>query len=161
MGGQAKSDVDKDNARQCIYEALMVQAIAAYKADQKKTKKDRHGYRKICLDFESLHFEETGMHINFILNDIQIIFSTGNQIKLCHMTLKQHVAGGMTCERANAEPSWLTDSEVNIVCTFQSPPNSCRMPQDSAELQAKVLILVASPAKLGRVGQSLEELGRT
>jgi len=46
-------------------------------------------------------------------------------------------------------------------CTFQSPPNSCRTPQDSAGLQAKVLILVASPAKLGRVGQSLEELGRT
>jgi len=46
-------------------------------------------------------------------------------------------------------------------CTFQSPPNSCRTPHDSAGLQAKVLILVASPAKLGRVGQSLEELGRT
>jgi len=46
-------------------------------------------------------------------------------------------------------------------CTFQSLPNSCRTPQDSAGLQAKVLILVASPAKLGRVGQSLEELGRT
>jgi len=46
-------------------------------------------------------------------------------------------------------------------CTFQSPPNSCRTPQDSAGLQAKVLILVASPAKLGRVGQSLEEFGRT
>jgi len=40
-------------------------------------------------------------------------------------------------------------------------PESCRTPQDSAGLQAKVLILVASPAKLGRVGQSLEELGRT
>jgi len=48
-----------------------------------------------------------------------------------------------------------------VHCTFQSPPNSCRTPQDSAGLQAKVLILVASPAKLGRVGQSLEELGRT
>ena len=47
------------------------------------------------------------------------------------------------------------------VCTFQSPPNSCRTSQDSAGLQAKVLILLASPAELGRVWQSLEELGRT
>ena len=50
---------------------------------------------------------------------------------------------------------------VHYTSTFQSPPNSCRTPQDSAGLQAKVLILVASPAKLGRVGQSLEEFGRT
>jgi len=98
MGGQAKSNVDKANACKHIYEALMVWAVAAYKADQKKTKKDHCGYCKICLNFKSLHFEETGMHINFILNDIQFIFSTGNQIKLCHMTLKQHVAGGMTRE---------------------------------------------------------------
>jgi len=44
---------------------------------------------------------------------------------------------------------------------LQDWPESCRTPQDSAGLQAKVLILVASPAKLGRVSQSLEELGRT
>jgi len=44
---------------------------------------------------------------------------------------------------------------------LQDWPESCRTPQDSAGLQAKVLILLASPAKLGRVGQSLEELGRT
>jgi len=50
---------------------------------------------------------------------------------------------------------------AQICCTFQSLPNPCRTPQDSAGLQAKVLILVASPAKLGRVRQSLEELGRT
>ena len=50
---------------------------------------------------------------------------------------------------------------MSLLCIFQSPPNSCRTPQDSAGLQAKVLILVASPAELGRVGQSLEELGRT
>ena len=34
------------------------------------------------------------------------------------MTLKRHVAGGMTRERANAERSWLTDSEVTIVIDF-------------------------------------------
>jgi hypothetical protein len=33
---------------------------------------------------------------------------------------------------------------------LQDWPESCRTPQDSAGLQAKVLILVASPAKLGR-----------
>jgi hypothetical protein len=43
---------------------------------------------------------------------------------------------------------------------FPVPPNSCRTPQDSAGLQAKVLILVASPAKLGRTWQSLEGLDR-
>jgi len=103
MAGRAKSDVDKAYARKCVYEALMVRAVAAYKADQKKPKKDRCGYHKICLDFESHLLEETGKYINSILNNIPFIFSTGNHIKLCHMTLKQHVAGGMTCERANAE----------------------------------------------------------
>jgi hypothetical protein len=53
----------------------------------------------------------------------------------------------------------------HTVSTFQSLPNSCRTPQDSAGLQAKVLILVASPAKLGRAQQSLAglsaKLGRT
>jgi len=63
-------------------------------------------------------FWETSMHINSILNDIQFIFLTGNQIKLCYMTLKWHVAGGMTHEWANAEQSWLTDSKVNIVIDF-------------------------------------------
>jgi hypothetical protein len=118
MAGRAKSDVDKANACKRVYEALMVRAVAAYKADQKKPKKDRRGYRKICLDFECHHFEETGNYINSILNDIQLIFSTGNQIKLCHMTLKRHVAGGMTRERANEGRSWLTDSEVDIVIDF-------------------------------------------
>ena len=41
----------------------MVRAVAAYKADQKKLKKDRCGYRKICLDLESHHFQETGNYI--------------------------------------------------------------------------------------------------
>jgi hypothetical protein len=50
---------------------------------------------------------------------------------------------------------------------LSSPPpipagllESCRNPQDSAGLQAKVLILVASPAKLGRAQQSLAGLDR-
>ena len=118
MAGRAKSDVDKAYARKRVYEALMVRAVAAYKADQKKPKKDRRGYRKICLDFESLQFEETGKYINAILNDIQLVFLTGNHIKLSYTTLKRHVAGGMSRERASADRSWLTDSEVDIVIDF-------------------------------------------
>jgi len=118
MAGRAKSDVDKAYACKHVYEALMVWDIVAYKADQKKPKKDRCGYRKICLNFESHHFLETGKYIYSILNDIQFIFSMGNQIKLCHMTLKQHVGGGMMHERANAEWSWLTNSEVTIIINF-------------------------------------------
>ena len=63
MAGRAKSDLDKAYARQRVYEALMVRAVAAYKADQKKHKKDRRGYCKICLDFEGYHFAETGNYI--------------------------------------------------------------------------------------------------
>jgi hypothetical protein len=37
---------------------------------------------------------------------------------------------------------------------------SCRNPQDSAGLQAKVFIFVASPAKLGRAQQNLAGLGK-
>jgi hypothetical protein len=44
---------------------------------------------------------------------------------------------------------------------LQDWPESCRNPQDSAGLQAKVLVLVASPAKLGRVRQSLAGLGQS
>ena len=45
-------------------------------------------------------------------------FSTENQIKLSHATLKRHVDGGMTRERANAARSWLTDSEADIIIDF-------------------------------------------
>ena len=74
MAGRAKSDVDKAYAQKRVYEALMVRAVAAYKEDQRKPKRDRRGYRKICLDFECYHFAETGKYINSILNDIQFIF---------------------------------------------------------------------------------------
>jgi len=63
---------------------------------------------------------------------------------------------------------WIQREVQGVFAVLFSPPQflqdwleSCRTPQDSAGLQAKVLILVASPAKLGRVRQSLEELGRT
>ena len=65
----------------------MVRAVAAYKADQKKLKKDRCGYRKICLDLESHHFQETGNYIYTILNDIQFIFfdRDSNQTQPCDL----------------------------------------------------------------------------
>jgi hypothetical protein len=43
---------------------------------------------------------------------------------------------------------------------MQDWPESCRTPQDSAGLQAKVIIFVASPAKLGGAQQSLAGLDR-
>jgi len=79
MAGRAKSNVDKDYARKRIYEALMVRAVAAYKADQRKPTKDRRGYRKICIDFESHHFEETGKYINAILHSIHFFNRKSHQ----------------------------------------------------------------------------------
>ena len=70
MAGRAKSNVNKAYAHKLVYEALMVCAVAMYKADQKKPKKDHCGYCKICLDFESHHFQESGNYIYTILKDI-------------------------------------------------------------------------------------------
>jgi hypothetical protein len=98
MAGRAKSDVAKRISARAIHNALMLRAIDAYKKEMKKPAKSRHGYRRICTDFENIFFTETG-----------------NQIKLCHMTLKRLVDGGMTRERANANRAWLTDAEVDIV----------------------------------------------
>ena len=101
MPGRAKSDVAKRHTAREIHDTLMARALAAYKSDQKKPIKSRCGYRKICIEFEAIHFAETGKHI-----------------KLCHMTLKRLSDGGMTRERANAERTWLLDSEVDIVIDF-------------------------------------------
>jgi hypothetical protein len=62
----------------------------------------------------------------------------------------------------------ISSYHLHHVQYFSVPPQflqdwseSCRNPQDSAGLQAKVLILVASPAKSCQAWQSSAELGRT
>jgi len=54
------------------------------------------------------------------------------------MTLKRHVAGGMTRERANAERSWLTDSEVDIVIEFINEMAHRGFPLSHARLKEHV-----------------------
>jgi hypothetical protein len=69
-------------------------------------------------------------------------------------------------EELEADPDADAEQYFPVPPQFlQDWPESCRTPQDSAGLQAKVLIFVASPAKLGRAQQSLgglsANLGRT
>ncbi|PPQ82633.1 hypothetical protein CVT25_007561 [Psilocybe cyanescens] len=101
MAGRTKSKWEKNYRIRHKYNDLMAQATKAYQHERKKSKKGRDGLRKICLTFEELHFQESG-----------------ERIKLCHMTLKCLAEGGSTREQANADRSWLTSEEENVVVEF-------------------------------------------
>jgi len=101
MVGKPKSLLDKHIICRNKHAALMSWAVEAYHAELKKPKKERDGYRKVCLKFEVLSIQETG-----------------EPIKLCHMTLKRLAEGGKTCQEANEECSWLSLGEEELIVNF-------------------------------------------
>ena len=131
MAGRAKSKLDKSYARKqvCkqVHDALMAQAVKAYNEELKKLKKERVGLQKICLRYEVQHYQETG-----------------DSIKLSHMTLKRLVAGGNTCERANADRTWLTDAEVNVVIEFINEMAARGFPISHTHLKEAVDLICSS-----------------
>ncbi|KIM74512.1 hypothetical protein PILCRDRAFT_14403 [Piloderma croceum F 1598] len=102
MPGCAKSDTKKSQLLQKAHDDLMAQAVAAYCTKLKKPAGLKQwGARTICKDFESLNRQAMG-------KDIKLIYST-----LMHLA-----TGGKTKAQSNAEKSWLSDAEVEIVIAY-------------------------------------------
>jgi hypothetical protein len=82
---------------------LMAQAVAAYCTELKKPAGlKQRGARTVCKDFESLNRQ-----------------ATGKDIKLSYSTLMCLAAGGKTKKaQSNAEKSWLSDAEVEVVIAY-------------------------------------------
>ena len=82
MPGRAKSELEKSLIARCAHDDLMSRAVNAYNLELKKPYHQRHGLRRVCLDFEKLNYEATGTYI-----------------KLSHATLRRLADGGKPLPR--------------------------------------------------------------
>ncbi|KAG0691733.1 hypothetical protein DFH29DRAFT_819053 [Suillus ampliporus] len=102
MAGQAKSAKTKKREAHQSHDDLMHRAVLAYHRELAKAPGiKRHGAHTICRDFKQLNMQETG-----------------SLIKLSYSTLIRLAAGGQTLAEVNAEKSWLTVDEAEVVLSF-------------------------------------------
>lgn len=130
MAGRAKSQLEKNYRNRRKHDELMQRAVKAYQDRQAGPKKDRIGLRKICMEYQTAHYQETG-----------------EIIKLCHMTLKRLADGGRTRRDANAERAWLTQSEENIVVEFLNEMAARGFPY--SHRRTKEIVDMIARARLG------------
>ena len=122
MPGRAKSDTKKAQLLRKAHDDLMAQAVAAYCTELKKPLGlKQRGARTICKDFESLNRQ-----------------ATGTDIKLSYSTLMRLAAGGKTKAQSNAEKSWLSDAEVEVVIAYIGEIGNRGFPQSHKRLKEHV-----------------------
>src|SRR4051812_11334932 len=104
MPGRAKSELEKSRNLRREKEHLLARAAEAYLLELSKPDvRARRGLRKVCADFESLYYNETG-----------------KRIKLSFSTLNRMVDGGRTCAEANAARAWLAPVEESVIVDFSA-----------------------------------------
>jgi len=126
MVRRAKSQLEKDYTHWLTINNYMSSAVSAHQAQKKQALKDQIGLHTLCSQYSELCFEETGM-----------------QIKLNHMTLKQHSEGGTMSQEANQATAWLTADEETTIIEFIKEMASCGFPY-SHKWTKEVVDMIAS-----------------
>lgn len=137
MPGRAKSELEKSLIARCAHDDLMSRAVNAYNLELKKPYHQRHGLRRVCLDFEKLNYEATGTYI-----------------KLSHATLRRLADGGKTSSEAQADRAWLTAAETDVVINFIIEMADRGFPLSHRRLKEHVDMLCRS-----RLGDAFPEKG--
>lgn len=137
MPGRAKSELEKSLIARDAHDDLMSRAVKAYNLELKKPYHQRHGLRRVCLDFEKLNYEATGTYI-----------------KLSHATLRRLADGGRTASEAQADRAWLTDAETDVVINFIIEMADRGFPLSHRRLKEHVDMLCRS-----RLGDAFPEKG--
>ena len=83
------------------HDDLITHVVQAYLTKLEKPYRDCHGLCTICMDFEQLYFDETGVRIH-----------------LSFATLGQLASGFQTRLEANEHCRWLTPIEDDIIVAF-------------------------------------------
>lgn len=101
MVGRAKSEARKQKESSEEKTNLQKIAVERYIAELSKPSSERKGARKICEEVTIQHKNETG-----------------TLISLNHATIIRHANGERTIQEFNAEKSWLSKEEAEVVLGF-------------------------------------------
>ncbi|EPQ54119.1 hypothetical protein GLOTRDRAFT_94485 [Gloeophyllum trabeum ATCC 11539] len=102
MVGRAKSEMKMRQLSREEQDWVMDWAMAAYHAEQAKSgPRQKKGLRAICTEVQQAYLLETG-----------------NEVKLNFKTLSNLTKGGQKLADFNAEKSWLTASEADLVIEY-------------------------------------------